>query len=152
MKIGERFKLVVAGVTFPDPINDSRFKVLTGVMGQTTNESTPRLISQSTGYQVPSGKTFKIQAIKIVGDGVAGPVYIGYADNDVGQNAAGGTATNVTFPGGFSEGGIPLYVAVSSEEESSYIFDVPATKYLFFGGPGGGGGTSAHCYIYGYEV
>ena len=126
--------LSLAGRVFTDFQN---FKVLRGYCSGTTNvRCTPRELSGSAGYQVPVGKKFKVKAARVLTqNSTAGNTSIftlGYADNDVGQNAS--TAfTNQVYPTNGVEAAACGSIGLNTTCTHEFLFfdwEIPAGKYI----------------------
>lgn len=126
---------------------------LVGSMGQTTNWATLRKVNDTSGYEVPVGKSFIAWAYIFIGNTNAGPIYYAYGDNDVGFASASAPTTTV-YPGGSVTAGIigQTITATETIEGNLGIFSVPTGKYPAFSGNGGAGGTAGNIFIFGYEV
>lgn len=130
-------------------------RVLIGVDTTTFQVSTLRTITGSTaGYQVPSGKTFNVLAIRCQNPSTATQFTFGYGDNDVG-NAGSTPPTNSVTPGAFAElftlpdTSVATYPNGVFEYAFAEPFVVPALKYLYM--QQSGGSSYNFCQVYGTE-
>lgn len=112
-------------------------------------------VVDTTAYQVPTGKTFKIVAMRVhcnlaaaVGSSM-GAIF--YCDNDLGQDSLT-AATNVKYRGGASTLGqlIHGFNSITNVLESTFKYDVPADKYVSFVNVTAG--ATLFIEVYGYEV
>lgn len=85
--------ITIGGVTFTDLTN--LICLWGGVTGAATGNSTLRVATATTGYQVPASKNFYCMAMS-VDVRTAGFFYLCQSSNDVGM------ATNTAFTGAFS--------------------------------------------------
>lgn len=140
--------LTVGGRVFTDLDN---LKILSCYGSGASPKSSARLPGQSSGYQVPVGKKFKIQAILIsnMGASVANPL-VYYQDNDSGWATATAPVNPVYMTSGNN---VNAYIAgtnvVSGTTNSIAIpanFEIPAGKYI------GCSTDGPIVYFYGYEV
>jgi len=141
--------LEIGGRIFTDLVN------LITLIGAGYNPSntncTLRKLNASAGYVVPTGKQFRILAIKARSDvAVDCSFRIVYTDNDMGfgTNTAG---TNIVYSGGTTiSSQRQVGVTTSSQREFETNFVVPAGKY-----PSiivvGGTAASVSADVYGYE-
>lgn len=100
----------------------------------TARYTTYRKNNTSAGYQVTTGKTLSIYAIRVMTDSAAGSSagsVLSYGDTDVGLNSAA-APTNVVYQFGDSTARIFLTTTGQTSGvfyESPTLFTVPATKY-----------------------
>jgi len=143
--------LTVGGRTFTDLTN---LIILYGLVSTAGRHTTLRLPNASSGYQVTSGKTFKIEAIfASTSSASAGPVMPFYGDTDVGLDSAS-APTNPVYIGGNNN---PQAIALAGNTSGNLVlsnpipgmnFSVPAGKYPCVYA----GATSSLVAVYGYEV
>lgn len=151
--LGTVDSLTIAGRTFTDFTN---LKILQGALSNAASNSTPVIMGQSSGYQVPVGKTFRVLAL-VVQTSLASAantiVVLGYANNDAGYNSTTAFIGFVGVDGGSSpsvETAQVLYVdGNNGKQEVAVSFDIPAGKYVALSSS-----TNAYqnIFVYGYEV
>lgn len=126
---------------------------LVGSMGQTTNWATLRKVGDTSGYQVPTGKSFVAWSYVFICNTNAGPIYYAYGDNDVGF-ASSSAPTSAKYPGNDVGTGVIGRTTTATEtiDGNLGLFSVPTGKYPAFSGSGGAGGTSGNIFVFGYEV
>jgi hypothetical protein len=144
---GVRPILEVGGRVFTDLTN---LIVLFGSLSGNSN-TTLRKPADSAGYTPSGSKTYVMWALSYK-HSAANEAYYGYADNDVGINAAPGL-TNAMYPG--NDGTLARFVYeagtdITSNEMDLGKFVVPNTKYPFFAT--NGGVTILTGRVFGYEV
>lgn len=133
--------LQIGGRVFTDLTN---LKILAGSAGS-AKFATLRDVSTGAAYQVASGKTFKVLAVKgVASSATAIEANICYGDSDVGQNAVSGP-TNIVYQNGYSGIGSLAGTTPFTIETN---FSVPALKYPCFNMATA---TSGSVYVYGYE-
>ena len=106
--------------------------------------STLRNGTASAGYQVTTGKTLKIGAVRfwiLGGQAASRYIQMGYGDTDVGLSGAA-APTNATYlsSGAGSSTQLPFNTAGNAQNpaiEVAVRIDVPATKYFFMSGTTG---------------
>lgn len=144
-------QLTLGGYTF-SPEQLSGLIILHAQVNTAGRVSTLRKANATSGYQVTSGKTLHIKAVKImnVSTTALSVGHLGYGDTDVGFNSASPPTTPVWMAG---ESSVPMlggtYAASDATANAHFVsFDVPATKYafIFLTGPSGNSAI-----MYGYE-
>jgi len=118
--------LTVGGRVFTDLKNLIVLRALIGAGGNLYG--TARQLNASAGYQVPTGKTLRVWAVREVTSVVNQAVNIGYGDDDKGTSSAS-APTNAVWQGG----GVSLVLGKNSSQYGSYEyptnFAIPAQKY-----------------------
>lgn len=138
--------LTVGGRVFTDLTN---LIILTGTLaGAANGYTTMRRINGTAGYQVTTGKTLTIYAMKALLQ-VAGNCNPAYADADVG-NATNTALTNPIYftsvlGAGVTNGNSPL----GSWQDTQIQFAIPAGKYMCIVNQAGA--TNALYMAFGYE-
>lgn len=116
------------------------------------NYTTFRSPNSTSGYQVTTGKTFNIYAIKSytanVDTNAAGSFNIGYANADAGLNGAA-PSTIVYMGGDIGQAHILQFSSRGNEVALATPFGVPSQKYPFVTGNSAG---QIQCFAFGYEV
>ncbi len=143
--------LTVGGVVFTDL--SSNLIVLVGANNNATLGSTLRKANGSAGYPITAAKTYTVQACKAICSAItAGTINFGYADNDIGLDAAYSGLTNPKYCGGdanWSGIAIPSNAVLGTIMEYAPFFPIPAGKYLFMNSTA----ASTNGFItYGYEA
>ena len=144
--------LTIAGRTFTNLTN---LIILTGPTENAVSSSrtTLRKPSESAGYQVTTGKTLIIYAVRLISTAGSFSPYFAYTDNDVG--IAGNTAfTSPVYLAGLSPSSDPFFFATSnaagSTLELALDFKVPSQKY--FSIDSNSSTVSGSVTAYGYET
>lgn len=135
--------LTIGGRTFTDLDN----LIILTCYSAATGGGTFRAQGSSSGYQVTSGKTLRVLAVKSTsGTSTATPTYLlAQSDNDIGLNSA--TAlTNPVYHNG-SSASLSMAAGYHTNEQA-IRFDVASGKYLSLTGASNGYGSTyiAYCY------
>lgn len=140
--------LTVGGRVFTDLTNLIILSASTG--GSANNVSTLRKFGASSGYQVTTGKTLTIYAIKVISQSSTGEALnFGYGDTDVGIRAGTTNPTNAVFAIGDSSNMLISGLSqVGGVTELAINLAVPSLKYVF--AKAGDTGVSGFL-AYGYE-
>lgn len=119
--------------------------IILATVNSTNLYGTFRISSGSSGYQVTSGKTYTVYAIRLFSTTASAWVSqaVGYGDTDVGLNSGSPPTNNVQSFGT----AIPS-VAGTADAEAPMKFAIPAQKYPYIAGTGG----TCTAVIYGYEA
>jgi len=136
---GAREIVDIGGIVIPV----SNLHVIGGYTATSGRNTTLRIPTSSSGYQVPASMKFKVMAIQasfpFSATSLGVDIQLGYADNDIGEDTTtaltnpvytfGSQNTQLFNAGGNSiSGPNNIYTRVIGG-----TFEVPATKYTFIG-------------------
>lgn len=138
--------LTVGGRVFTDLTNLIVLNLRVG--GVASHVTTARKPGGAAGYQVTSGKTLTLYAMRCISQNTsAAEGTLGYGDNDKGQDAGTTLPTNpVTWDG--SSSNVSINTPGSSTLEVPLLFAVPSQKYVFMQEQDTGVNL---CTLFGYE-
>lgn len=126
--------------------------VLTGfVNGAGSGNCTLRAQGASAGYQVTSGKTFQVYAMRVSVAMAGAGIFILQSDNDVGL-ATGTVFTNIVYPGGnLNAATVMTGLSTSTTGSEAYFrFNIAAGKYVSV--TNNAGSLACAVQLFGYEV
>jgi len=149
---GAKESITVGGRVFTDLPN---LILLQGFANTAGNITTPRAGGATAGYVVPSAKTLKIQAVRLVSStNTISRAYLLYGDTDVGMDSGSLPTTPIYLAGG----GISIHSLVAGAanavglsgpgyNEIACDWRIPTGKYPAVGISGGG-----VVYLFGYLI